>query len=219
MTDPPVSIPDRAGRLRLARIGRYAVATVAAVQLLVGVLAGGSVIGSFLVPGNEATAGSPQYTAISPGAPIRLSMPTLGVSAPIVPIAMVDRALDPPRDYREVGWWLASAKPGSVQGQTVITGHTVHTGGASMNRLGELTVGDHVDVISRRGTMRYVVQRSTVYSRHQLARHATELFGQDHGRGRLVLITCTGWDGAEYESNVVVFAKPLGAPASRPAQR
>ena len=46
----------------------------------------------------------------------------------------------------------------------------------------------------------------------ELARHARELFGQDHGRGRLVLVTCTDWDGAAYRGNIVVFAKPLGAP-------
>jgi LPXTG-site transpeptidase (sortase) family protein len=188
------------------------VATVAGLQLLVAVLAGGSVVGSFLVPSGDA-AGPPRYTAVSPGAPVRLSMPTLGVTAPVVPITMVGRTLDPPRDYHEVGWWQASAKPGSVDGQTVITGHTVHTGGASMNRLGHLAVDDLVDVISRRGTMRYVVERSKVYSKAQLARHAQELFGQDRGRGRLVLVTCTDWDGVEYESNIVVLAKPLGAPA------
>ncbi|WP_344045436.1 class F sortase [Nocardioides panacihumi] len=210
MTAPAVGRLERRGRL--GRLGRYAVATVTGLQLLVGVLAGGSVVGSFLVPGSDAAAGSPQYSAISPAAPIRLSMPKLGVTAPIVPIGMVDRTLDPPRDYHEVGWWAASAKPGSAQGQTVITGHTVHTGGASMNRLGELAAGDFVDVISRRGTMRYVVQRTKVYSRAAIAQHAQELFGQDHGRGRLVLITCTDWNGTAYESNVVVTAKPLGAP-------
>jgi LPXTG-site transpeptidase (sortase) family protein len=194
-------------------LGRYTTATVTALQLLVAVLAGGSVVGSFLVPGGDAAARPPQYTAISPAAPVRLSMPRLKVTAPVVPITMADRTLDPPRDYREVGWWRASAKPGDIDGQTVITGHTVHTGGASMNHLGRLRAGDLVDVISRRGTMRYVVRRTTVYSKAQLARHAQELFGQDHGRGRLVLITCTDWDGVEYESNVVVLAKPLGAPA------
>jgi LPXTG-site transpeptidase (sortase) family protein len=215
VTDPvsPTTTRDPAGQWRPAGLGRRAVAVVAGLQLLVGVVAGGSVIGAFLVPGSDAAARSPQYTAISPGAPIRLSMPKLRITAPVVPIAMADDALDPPRDYHEVGWWLASAKPGSIQGQTVITGHTVHTGGASMNRLGDLAAGDLVDVISKRGTMRYLVQRSTVYSRAQLAQHAQELFGQDHGRGRLVLITCTDWNGADYESNVVVVAKPLGAPA------
>jgi LPXTG-site transpeptidase (sortase) family protein len=140
-------------------------------------------------------------------------MPTLKVSAPVVPIAMQGKALDPPRDYHEVGWWLASAKPGAVQGQTVITGHTVHTGGASMNRLGDLRPDDLVDVITRRGTMRYVVTSSKVYSRRQIALRSQQLFGQDHGRGRLVLITCTDWNGSAYESNIVVLAKPLGAPA------
>lgn len=196
---------------RLGRVGRYVVASVTALQLVAAVLAGGSVVGSFLVPG-DAAAGAPQYTAISPGAPIRLSMPALRVTAPIVPIAMTGRALDPPRDYREVGWWSSSAKPGAGQGQTVITGHTVHTGGASMNHLGRLAAGDLVDVISRRGTMRYVVQQSRVYSKAALAKRAQALFGQDHGRGRLVLITCTDWNGREYLSNVVVLAKPLGSP-------
>ena len=215
MTETPTP-RRRAGRSRLARLGRslgrYTVATTAGLQLLVAVLAAGSVVGSFLVPG-DAAAGSPRYSAISPGAPIRLVMHRLKVTAPVVPIDMVDRTLDPPRDYHEVGWWVASAKPGAVDGQTVITGHTVHTGGASMNHLGDLRVGDKVDVVSKRGTMRYVVRQSTVYSRAALAKHAQELFGQDHGRGRLVLVTCTDWDGAEYESNIVVFAKPLGAPA------
>jgi LPXTG-site transpeptidase (sortase) family protein len=208
----PTPDPKRR-RPRFAGLGRYAVATASALQLLVAVLAGGSVVGSFLVPGSDAAAGSPRYTALSPGAPVRLSMPTLHVTAPVVPIQMVDRALDPPRDYHEVGWWLDSAKPGAAGGQTVITGHTVHTGGASMNRLADLRQGDLVDVISKRGTMRYVIRQKRVYSKAELARHAQELFGQDHGRGRLVLVTCTDWDGVEYESNVVVFAKPLGAPA------
>jgi LPXTG-site transpeptidase (sortase) family protein len=211
VSESPTS-PDRAGLPRLARFGRHVVAGATALQLLVAVVAGGSVIGSFVVPGSNA-ATAPRYTAISPGAPVRLSMPRLKVTAPVVPIAMVDRALDPPRDYHEVGWWSASAKPGAGEGQTVITGHTVHTGGASMNRLGDLRAGDLVDVISRRGTMEYVVRRSTVYSRADLAKRARELFGQDRGRGRLVLITCTDWDGREYQSNIVVLAQPLGAPA------
>ncbi|SFC84463.1 LPXTG-site transpeptidase (sortase) family protein [Nocardioides terrae] len=213
-----MTTPDRAAR-PLARfgdsLGRYTTATVTALQLLVGVLAGGSVVGSFVVPGGDDAAGPPQYTAIGPGAPIRLSMPKLKVTAPVVPITMADKALDPPRDYHEVGWWVSSARPGDLGGQTVITGHTVHTGGASMNHLGRLHAGDLVDVISKRGTMRYIVGRTKVYSKAQLAEHAQELFGQDHGRGRLVLITCTDWDGVEYESNVVVLAKPLGAPADR----
>lgn len=201
---------------RLARLGRYAVAAVTALQLLVGVLAGGAVIGSFLVPGGSSTP-TPQYEALSPGAPMRIRLPTLKVAAPVVPIAMSGRILDPPRDYREVGWWNASAKPGDPDGQTVITGHTVHTGGASMNRLGELEKADLVDVVTKRGTMRYVVTEVVVLTKERLAARAQGIFGQDRGRGRLVLITCTDWDGHDYRRNIVVFAKPLGSPRSTAA--
>lgn len=212
MTGPtPTSTPGR-----LARLGRYAVATATALQLLVGVLAGGSVLGSFLVPGGPSRP-TPQYQALGPGDPLRIRLPTLKVTAPVVPIAMAERTLDPPRDYREVGWWNASAKPGDAQGQTVITGHTVHTGGASMNRLGELRRSDLVDVLTKRGTMRYVVTQVVVLSKSRLAERSQDIFGQDRGRGRLVLITCTDWNGHDYLRNIVVFAKPLGAPADAAA--
>lgn len=199
------------GASPLGRVWRYVVASVSGLQLLVGVLAVGSVVGSFLVPGPAA---GPAYAAIAPGAPVRLVMPRLKVTAPVVPIGLQGSALDPPRDYREVGWWDGSAKPGAGDGQTVITGHTVHTGGGSMNRLGRLRRGDLVDVVTRRGTMRYAVERTHVYSRAQIAAQARRLFGQDHGRGRLVLITCTDWNGSSYESNVIVFARPLGSPVA-----
>lgn len=200
----------------LAALGRYVVATVTALQLVVGVLAGGAVVGAFLVPGGD-DAVTAQYEAISPGAPMQIHLPTLKVTAPVVPIAMADRILDPPRDYREVGWWNASAKPGASQGQTVITGHTVHTGGASMNRLGELKAEDLVDVVTKRGTMRYVVTEVKELTKKALAKRSRDIFGQDRGRGRLVLITCTDWNGTEYLRNIVVFAKPLGAPVSADA--
>jgi LPXTG-site transpeptidase (sortase) family protein len=186
-------------------------AAAAAVQVLAGVLAVGAVVGGLVVPGSDA-ADAPRYTALAPGAPVRLRMPRLHVTAPVVPIDLQGSTLDPPRDYREVGWWRSSARPGSGQGQTVITGHTVHTGGASMDTLGRLAAGDRVDVVTRRGTMRYVVRSTTVYSRREIAAHARDLFGQDHGRGRLLLITCTDWNGSTYDSNVVVVARPLGSP-------
>ncbi|MFT4264703.1 MAG: class F sortase [Nocardioides sp.] len=202
---------DRGGTLK--RLGRYSVAVLTGLQLLVGVLAGGSIIGSFFVPGGTATAETaPTYEALSAGAPMKLRMPSLKITAPVVPIAMVDKTLDPPRDYLEVGWWNASAKPGAVQGQTVITGHTLHTGGASMNDLGQLAKGDFVDVVTKRGTMRYVVSGKQVLSKKQLTKRSQEIFGQDRGEGRLVLITCSDWNGSYYDTNTVVYAQPQGQP-------
>jgi len=210
------STPSRASRGGLARLGRYLTAGLTGLQLLIAVLAGGAVIGAFLVPGGGSppAAASPEQTAeaLSAGAPMRLVLPTLRVSAPVVPIAMVDNALDPPRDYLEVGWWNASAKPGAAQGQVVITGHTLHTGGASMNNLGKLAHGDRVEVVTKRGTLRYVVATTTVLTKAQLSRRSADLFGQDHGDGRLVLITCSDWNGSYYETNTVVFARPTSTP-------
>ncbi|UDY24435.1 class F sortase [Nocardioides sp. Kera G14] len=199
--------------MKRTKLTRYLIASITGLQLLVGVLAGGSVIGAFLVPSGPSAAavdhGVRSYTEaeLSAGAPMKLLMPALKIDAPVVPIAMVNKSLDPPRDYLEVGWWNASAKPGAAQGQTVITGHTLHTGGASMNNLGELQRGNKVDVVTKRGTIRYAVTSKVVYSKKELSQHSKELFAQDRGDGRLVLITCSDWNGSYYETNTVVFAK------------
>ncbi len=190
-------------------------ASLVALQLLVAVLAGGSVIGAFMVPGGPAASANEDPSldlekALSAGAPMEISMPTLKITAPVVPIAMIDKALDPPRDYLEVGWWNASAKPGATQGQTVITGHTLHTGGASMNNLGKLKAGDPVDVVTKRGTMRYRVTVRKVYTKSQLSKRSEALFSQARGDGRLVLITCSDWNGSYYKTNTVVFGAPIG---------
>lgn len=149
-----------------------------------------------------------------PGTPVSLSVPALKVKAPVVPIQVTGSELDPPRDYLQVGWWDASAKPGSHHGQTVITGHTVHTGGGSMDDIGRLASGQKVDVKTSAGTMRYRVDSVEVLSKAALAAQAQQIFGQGHGDGRLVLITCTDWNGSYYESNVVVYGSPVGDPTA-----
>ena len=165
----------------------------------------------FMLPG-RAPAG-PVYGEMSAGAPQRIKIKAIGVDARVVPISVgSDAVLDPPADYREVGWWDASARPGAGRGQTVVTGHTVHTGGGSMNRIGRLRPGQKVDVVTRKGTMRYRVRRVAVLSHSALAKASVRLFGQRGGSGRLVLVSCTDWNGSSYDSNVVVLASPLGVP-------
>lgn len=153
------------------------------------------------------------YRSLKASAPVRLEIPSLGVDAPVVPIE-VDAAavLDPPDDPVQVGWWRRSAEPGAREGQTVIAGHTVHTGGGSLDRVRSLTKGRTLDLTTHRGTMRYRVQGVRVYDQPELARRAVDLFGQDAGAGRLVLVSCTDWNGSSYDHNVVVLARPLGQP-------
>ena len=121
--------------------------------------------------------------------------------------------LDPPRNPRDVGWWKRSVRPGATRGQTVLTGHTVHTGGGVDGPTSASCARDRWSRSSpRKGTMVYRATRVVTWSKAELAERAVDIFAQERGGTRLVLITCTDWNGSAFESNVVVFAKPLGRP-------
>ena len=99
---------------------------------------------------------------------MRLVVPALKIRAPIKPIEVNDRqVLDPPRNPRDVGWWKRSARPGATQGQTVLTGHTVHTGGGVMDRLGKLRKGQNVKVVTRKGTMVYRTTKVVTWTKER----------------------------------------------------
>lgn len=151
----------------------------------------------------------------SPAKPTQLVVPAIGLRAPIVPIEVApDGVLTPPVDVSQVGWWKRSARPGSTSGQTLVTGHTVHNGGGVMDRLGEVRPGELVQIRTPKGTVDYRATKVFVYTRAELAEHADQLFGQKRKNNRLVLVTCTAWDGKEYDANIIVFADPLGVRTS-----
>jgi hypothetical protein len=85
-------------------------------------------------------------------------------------------------------------------------GHTVSTGGGTLDDLEHTTVGS-VAMVSG---VRYRVDRVAVISKAQLARRAPQLFSQT-GSPKLALVTCEGYDSAtgSYSDNVVVVATPL----------
>lgn len=198
--------PLRSALDRLEKTGQAL--TAVALWLLLGATVGGLVI-----PNAPSLAAPGYHDLPSAAAPVRLVVPSLHIDAPIVPIEVTaDATLDPPSNPQEVGYWKRSAKPGSLTGQTVITGHTVHTGGGQMDHLGSIRQGATIKIVTPAGTMWYRETQVVVYSKAQLSKHAEELFGQHRQHNRLVLITCTGWTGTEYTSNVVVFATPLGVP-------
>jgi LPXTG-site transpeptidase (sortase) family protein len=160
----------------------------------------------------RAQAGESRYEPIArPARPELLIVPEIKLRAPIVPIEVDPKGvLTPPSDVHEVGWWKRSAMPGATSGQTLVTGHTVHTGGGVMNQLGDLRPGAMIRIRTPRGTVDYEATKVFVYTRDELAQHAVELFSQQRRRNRLVLVTCTGWTGHDYTSNIIVFADPLG---------
>jgi LPXTG-site transpeptidase (sortase) family protein len=142
-----------------------------------------------------------------------LVVPSIGLKAPIVSIAMHGNTLSPPNDTDIVGWWRLSAEPGAKRGQTVVTGHTIHTGGGVMGRLGNVERGDRVRIIDEGQKIAYRATKVFVYSKAELSENAQALFGQQRTDGRLVLVSCTDWDGVDYLSNIIVFAKQAREPA------
>jgi LPXTG-site transpeptidase (sortase) family protein len=149
----------------------------------------------------------------SAGQPREVVVPRLHVDSEVVPISGQSGSLLPPSDPQVLGWWKEGRWPGAGQGTAVITGHTVHTGGGALDHLDQLVVGDSLRVRTDNGWIRYVVQRARIYSTAQLARDADQIFRLD-GPGRLVVITCDGWNGVSYDSNAIVIATPVGDNAS-----
>ena len=150
------------------------------------------------------------YAGHAIGRPDRLVVPSLHIDAPVSTIEIgPDGTLSPPADVDTVGWWQRSAPAGARRGQVLVTGHTVHVGDGAMDHIGQAERGARVRVDSGRRSVLYRVTRTFVLSKAQVARRATELFGQQHGGGRLVLVTCTDWNGSGYDSNVIVLATPV----------
>jgi LPXTG-site transpeptidase (sortase) family protein len=163
------------------------------------------------VPKTQTTPATPPsktVLATRPGRPTGISIPQLGVNAPVLSIKAVNAALTPPSDPTTVGWWSAGAQPGAKRGSAIITGHTVHTGGGAFDNLEKLVRGSVIQVATVRGVLRYQVATVTTYRKATLAKRAAQVFDQSV-RGRLVLVTCEDWNGQVYLSNVVVLALPM----------
>jgi LPXTG-site transpeptidase (sortase) family protein len=137
-----------------------------------------------------------------------VTIPALDVHASVLRIGARHGVLTPPSDTQALGWWRGSASPGATQGTAVVVGHSVHAGVGVFDQLGTLQPGDMVTMRTQSGAVRYRVSGLEVYGTQSLARHASRLFRQT-GPARLVLVTCTGWNGSRYLSNVVVVAEPL----------
>lgn len=144
---------------------------------------------------------------VRPGRPRRITIPAIGVRAPVVAIRTSGRVLVPPDDPAKVGWWSEGARPGARTGSAVLTGHTVSAGAGVFDGLDRVHHEDRITVTTSRGTLTYVVEDSVTYRKGSLSEHARRLFSQSVP-GRLVLVTCENWNGEVYLSNHIVVALP-----------
>jgi LPXTG-site transpeptidase (sortase) family protein len=145
----------------------------------------------------------------TPIEPQRLRIPSLGIDAPVLPIAADGLQLVPPSDPQTVGWWSAGARPGAELGTAILAGHTVSTGGGVFDDLDQMRPGQSVQILANGQRLSLQVTSVTVYHKAALAEDAADIFDQN-SPGRVALVTCEDWDGAEYLSNVVVIATPVG---------
>lgn len=203
-------------RERLSLRGRMAAFGVALVSLAAIAVAALLVLPFGVFDGEEAAdppsvASAPESTpAPDTSPPERLVVPSLDIEAPIVPIEMdAEGVLTPPGNVDTVGWWQRSAEPGARKGQILVTGHTVRVGEGAMDDIGQLRRGAEVRLHADGETTTYRTTKVFTYSRDQVAANAHQLFGQDRGKGGLVLVTCTDWNGETWESNVIVRAEPV----------
>ncbi len=174
------------------------------------VLVVGALVIGLVLPGNGGTADASGRIPAPETAGNALLVPSIGLDAPVRSLSLSSAGvLDPPADTDEVGRWDDSARAGAKRGQTVITGHTVHDGGGVMDELGTLGKGDTVVVRDRGKLVEYRTTRVLTLSKAELADRAQALFGQGRRGGRLVLVTCTDWNGGDYDSNIVVLARPV----------
>lgn len=138
--------------------------------------------------------------------PLRLTVPSIGVSAAIIPAGVrTDGSLMlPPPD--QIGWWIGGAEAGATRGNTVLAGHVDAADGShgAFYNLSALQSGAKVALTTTSGTLTYRVVALRTYSRLELP---PSLFART-GPHRLILVTCGGPYEDGYTRNLVVYALP-----------
>jgi sortase (surface protein transpeptidase) len=147
-----------------------------------------------------------------PSPPVRVELPSIGVSSRLVRLGLnADGTMEVPRDYALAGWFTGGPMPGQ-DGPAVISGHVdSKSGPAVFYRLRDLRRGDTVRV--QRADGAWLAFEVTGTARYAKAAFPTDaVFGPVTGPV-LRLITCGGeFDRSRgsYLDNVVVSARPSG---------
>lgn len=147
---------------------------------------------------------SPRRPAVRPAPRVPTQLLLWHYRARVVPLAMDGRSLTPPPNPRTLGWWGQPA--GAAQGTTLLTGHTVHRGGAMLQDLDAIPLG----IVGTLSGVKYRVVRVEVVHKSDLPKYAQRMFRQD-GPPQLVIVTCTNYDPAihHHTDNVVVTLLPV----------
>jgi sortase family protein len=143
-----------------------------------------------------------------PAPPVRLSIPAIAVSTPLVPLGRLpDGSLEVPHDWDTAGWYERGPRPGQP-GPAVILGHVDSTAGpAVFFRLRDLRPRDIVRVGLADG--RILVFRVQRVRRYPKDKFPAEAVYFPTLTPELRLITCGGefdYASRNYRDNIVVYA-------------
>lgn len=150
-----------------------------------------------------------QTVQLPPGWPRTLTIPRMGVSAPVEDISLQTKNdYEAPHRWGDVAWYDLGYRPGE-QGHAVIFGHLdSYCCPAVFYRLHSLQKGDRLFITYPNGQrLQFEVQWQHMYSDTRLP--LNEIFGPSATRG-LFLITCAGdfhRDGSGYDHRLAVFAR------------
>jgi sortase (surface protein transpeptidase) len=170
------------------------------------------VIGWLLVAIDRQGESQSQAGAAAGPGPSVLSIPSIGVRAPVVGVGLEANGAMQTPDPGQVGWYRNGPQPGDP-GPAVLVGHVdSRTGPAVFHRLGRLRPGDEILVGRADGTTaRFLVGR---LERHPKTALPTSRIWTKANRPLLRLITCTGsFDHAtgHYRDNLILYASPTGS--------
>jgi sortase family protein len=149
---------------------------------------------------------------LEPAVPTWLSIPAIGVDAPLVgvgrdPVGWIQAP--PPGEEHLAGWYEDAATPGA-RGTAVLVGHVDGPAGpAVFYELGTLMPSDAVEVIREDGTAaEFTVHEVAVFEKDRIPPRVY----RDTDRAELRIITCGGsyHEGSGYQDNIVVFARLTG---------
>jgi LPXTG-site transpeptidase (sortase) family protein len=159
-----------------------------------------------------ATTSVASSTGLSRMAPVRLQISSIHLDTTFVPpLALnADKTVSVPDNYTQVGWYSGGAAPGEV-GPAVILGHVdSKTGPAIFYSLGQVQVGDEVQITRTDGTI--ATFEITELKRYPQSDFPTlDVYGPTNYPA-LRLVTCTGiYDHGQqlYSHNLVVYARLL----------
>jgi sortase (surface protein transpeptidase) len=150
------------------------------------------------------TVGPPE----SAGAPLRISIPAIGVDAAVVGVGLrADGAMEVPAVDR-AGWYRLGPRPGEP-GPAVIVGHVDSRGGpAVFHRLRQLQRGDGI-LVGRTGGTTAAFTVEAVEQQPKSALPVGRIWNRT-AEPVLRLITCGGTfdrTSRHYRDNVIVYAK------------